>query len=225
VNEGLRLAEHHPHGESRVIAAFCGAHLRQLRREPAAARDLAERLIAIADEYGLELWKWFGVICRGWSMAEQGDVAAGIEQMRRGLTLSDNTGTKLWRPHWLGLIAEALVKGEQLDEALAVIDEAIATSHETGQRFSQPELYRTKGEVLIKRAAEPEETAACFDKALTLARQQQSNAWELRIVRTMARLASTPREHSRVRRMIRDVLSRFSEGFETADLTDARALI
>jgi DNA-binding winged helix-turn-helix (wHTH) protein/predicted ATPase len=224
-NEGLRVAEQHPHAESRVIAAYCVSHLHQLRREPAAARDLAERLIAVAEEYGLELWKSFGVICRGWSMAEQGDIDAGIEQMRRGLTFSETTGAKLWRPHWQGLLAAALAKAGQLDEALTMIAEAIAASHTAGERYSQPELYRIKGDVLIAKGGDPREAVACFDEALTIARRQRSNAWELRVLTSMARLASTPREHTRVRKMMHDVLGRFTEGLDTADVTEARALI
>jgi DNA-binding winged helix-turn-helix (wHTH) protein/predicted ATPase len=223
--DGLQAAEQHSHAESRVIATYCVSHLHQLRREPTATRDLAERLIAVAEEYGLELWKSFGVICRGWSMADQGDIDAGIEQMRRGLTFSETTGAKLWRPHWQGLLAAALAKAGQLDEALVVIGVAIAASHTTGERYSQPELYRIKGDVLIAKGGDPREAVACLDEALTIARRQRSNAWELRVLTSMARLASTPREHTRVRKMMHDVLGRFSEGLDTTDVTEARALI
>jgi DNA-binding winged helix-turn-helix (wHTH) protein/predicted ATPase len=227
INTGVRLAEQHPHRESRVIAAYFCAHVHQLRREAQATRDRAEGLIALAEEYGLELWKSYGLIHRGWSMAEQGDVDAGIDQMRRGLSTYEKTGARLWRPHYLGLLAEALAKGGQLDEAIAVITEALTASHDTGELYSQAELYRIKGELLIAKAVTPTvppDAAACFDQALLITRAQRAHAWELRAAMSLARVSRGRQEQTKARVMIRETLDRFIDGFDTVDVTDAKAL-
>jgi DNA-binding winged helix-turn-helix (wHTH) protein/predicted ATPase len=149
INTAVRLADQHPHRESRVIAAYFCAHVHQLRREAAATRERAEGLIALSEEYGLELWTAYGRILRGWAMAAQGDVVAGIDEMRRGLSVCEKSGARLWRPHFLGLLAEALAKAGQIDDAIARIAEGLAASHDTGELYSQPELHRIKGELLM----------------------------------------------------------------------------
>jgi DNA-binding winged helix-turn-helix (wHTH) protein/predicted ATPase len=224
INAGARLADAHPHRESRVFVTYFSMLIHQLRREPHATRDRAERLIALAGEYGLEQWKQYGVIYRGWAMAGDGEIEAGIDQIRRGLAAYQQTGARLWRSQFLGLLAETLWKAGQLDDAMVTIEEAVTATEETGEQFSQPELYRLKGEVLRARAGSMTasvDATACFDRALSLARGQQSHAWALRAATSRARIASTREEQTRARATLREILDRFTEGFETADLTEA----
>lgn len=245
VNEALRLAAQHAHTESQVLAAHFSAHIHQLRREATLTRERAETLIALAEEYGLEMWKSFGVINRGWAMAEQGQVEAGIEQMRRGLASYEATGAQLWRPHFLGLLAAALAKVGRVEEGLAAITEALTAVHNAGEHYSEAELHRIKGELLVMKVAgvgeareaaprpalaetaslPSDEIRRCFDRALSVAQRQQSKAWELRAAISVARLYQRQGERAAARQLLAKTIGQFTEGLETADLREARDLL
>lgn len=155
-------------------------------------------VVALADENGLELWLAFGNADLGWAEAEWGQAAKGIEQIRRGLAAYEATGAKLWRPYFLGLLAMALCKPDQVEEALAVANEAVALAELTGERYSTAELFRIKGETSLRAgAANPADMGtisqaavhaqACFAEGLRIARQQGAKAWELRLLTSMER--------------------------------------
>ena len=143
VEGAVSLAEEFSRAESLVIASYFAAHLYQLRDEPAAARERAETVIGIAEEYGLPLWHAFGRMNRGWARMAQGEIAEGIDELRRGLAMSEATGATLWRPYYLGLLAQGLARLEHVDAAVAEITSALA-------------LVETTGEYLVRRGAQPD---------------------------------------------------------------------
>lgn len=227
VNAALEAAEALAHAETMIAAAYFAAHLHQLRREPARVGELAETVIALAKEHRLELWESCGVIQRGWARAETGSPAEGVAEMRRGLAAYAETGARLWRAHFLGLLAGALAKAGRAGEGLAAAEEALAAVGETGEGYAEPELHRVRGELLLghgpdaDRAAQAEDS---FNRAVGAARERQAKSWELRAATNLARLYRRQGRVNEARNTLAGVLGWFTEGFDTADLREARGL-
>src|SRR5262249_1096672 len=119
IDRAVALARGLSHVQSLVVAHHFAAHLYPLRGEPSMTEARAEAVLALADEYGLEMWTALGHIHRGWARSEQGQVQDGIEELQRGLSAYEATGGKLWRAHFLGLLAQTLAGAQRADEALA----------------------------------------------------------------------------------------------------------
>jgi predicted ATPase len=151
----------------------------------------------------LDLWSAFGNIDLGWAEAELGDVEKGIERMRQGLAAYQATGARLWRPHFLYLLAGTLSKAEQAEEGLAVAKEALALADSTGERYSTAELYRLQGALMMRVAGQRStprsgmkrfatgasdhsyDAESCFAKGLQIAMEQGAKSWESRLLATM----------------------------------------
>jgi DNA-binding winged helix-turn-helix (wHTH) protein/predicted ATPase len=232
VKEALALARDISHSQTLVVAAHFASQLHQLRGEPLLAHERAEEVIALADEYGLELWLAFGNINHGWAEFELGNTEHGIQQMRQGLAACEATGARLWRPHFLGLLGGALCRIERLDEGLSVLNEAIALAQGTGESYSIAELHRLKGEWIMK-AADAKiagrsllvvQAQASLAEALSVAQEQGTKSWELR-VRMSLHLFQEKNARRESRQALSDLYSWFTEGFDTADLKNARRLL
>jgi DNA-binding winged helix-turn-helix (wHTH) protein/predicted ATPase len=232
VKEALALARDISHSQTLVVAAHFASQLHQLRGEPLLAHERAEEVIALADEYGLELWLAFGNINHGWAEFELGNTEHGIQQMRQGLAACEATGARLWRPHFLGLLGGALCRIERLDEGLSVLNEAIALAQGTGESYSIAELHRLKGEWIMK-AADAKiagrsllvvQAQASLAEALSVAQEQGTKSWELR-VRMSLHLFQEKNARRESRQALNDLYSWFTEGFDTADLKNARRLL
>jgi predicted ATPase len=146
--------------------------------------------------------------------------------MRRGLVAYRGTGAELHRPYFLSLLAEAYGEAGQPEEGLKVLVEALAMVDTTGERNWEAELHRRKGELLLmqqgQRVGEAEE---CFWKALDIARRQQAKSLELRAVMSLSRLWQQQGKKEEVRQMLADIYGWFTEGFDTVDLKEAKALL
>jgi predicted ATPase len=131
------------------------------------------------------------------------------------------------RPHFLALLAEACAPTRLDDSGLGLLDEALALSESTGERYYQAELYRLKGERLLTRAHEHgiEAAAACFEQSLAIARQQEALSQELRAAVSLARLHHGRPRPAMVRDVVLPIYERFQEGFDTLDLREARSLL
>ena len=128
-------------------------------------------------------------VMKGWTLSEQGHEKDGIEQMREGLAALDTTATAVVRPHFLGLMAEALSKLDRIDEAFSLLDEAMTMVSNTGERYYEAELYRLKGELLLmkdKRA----DAEGCFKRSLEISASQKAKSLQLRTEMSLARLSS-----------------------------------
>jgi class 3 adenylate cyclase/predicted ATPase len=239
-----KLADPFSFGFALVFAA--GLH--QLRREGRAAQQRAEEAIALAGAQGFVSLLAAGTIRRGWALAEQGQVEEGLAQMRHGLTARQTTGAELAQPYFLALQAEVYGKVGRVDTALALLAEALAVAHTTGERRLEAELHRLRGELTLQKGArdwrlgaEPSspqvpspqhptpsthaEAEACFHQAIDIARRQEARSLELRAVTSVARLWRHQGKEAEARQALADVYGWFTEGFDTADLQDARALL
>jgi len=225
-DQALASASDASHPVSQAWALSWGAALHQLRREVQRARELAEADVALATEQVLPFFRAHGMVLRGWALVEEGQGEEGIKQLREGLAAYRATGAELERSHWLGLLAEGCATTDHLEEGLRVLGDALAEIGENGIRYYEPELLRLKGELLIRRGrADDEEAESYFHKAIDIARKQQAKSWELRAAMTLSRLWQRQGKSERARRILGGVYGWFTEGFDTADLMDAKRLL
>jgi class 3 adenylate cyclase/predicted ATPase len=245
-HEVLALAQQLSHSHSLVFALYCAGRVHQFRREGQAALERAEALVAFAREQALPHWVASGTILRGWALAEQGQVEEGIAQMHQGLSGRQATGAELGRPYYLAQLAEAYGEGGRAEEGLNVLAEVLTVVHQQGERWGEAELYRLKGELLLRAAAgrsdapidpaiismwagaEPSvlaEAETCFQQALVLARRQEAKSLELRTATSLSRLWQRQGTHAEARQLLAAIYGWFTEGLDTADLQEAKALL
>ncbi|MCI0419596.1 MAG: hypothetical protein L0312_10300, partial [Acidobacteria bacterium] len=245
IREALTLAGElsEPHGL--VHALFFKAILHQLRREEQMAQEHAEAAIAVSREHGLVPYQAMATVTRAWALIKQGRQDETIDQIRQGLAAHQATGTEVMRPHFLALLAEALGANGRADEGLRVLEDALAMAHRTREAYYLAELYRIKGELLVlqptgrdlSRAAprgkvvvEPNppvlpQAEGCFRQSIKIAQQQQAKSWELRAVTSLARLYQNQGRQEEARGLLAQIYGTFTEGFDTMDLREAKALL
>jgi class 3 adenylate cyclase/predicted ATPase len=224
--ETVTLAQQMARPHSLVFALRSAAVFHQLRLEVHCTQERAEAAISLAKEQGFPQWMAFGSILRGWALAHQGQVKEGIEQIHRGLVAYRATGAEAMRPYFLALLAEAYGTTGEPEAGLTVLTEALALVDTTGERLYEAEIHRLRGELLLQQnSANQAEAEACFQHALTIAHDQGAKAWELRSVTSLARLWQQQGKCNEARQLLGDVYGWFTEGFDTADLKDAKALL
>jgi predicted ATPase len=216
------------HPTTHALALYFATMVRQYCRDAPAVQESAEATTAIATEHRLSLWLANGLVMRGWALAEQGEPARGIVMLRQGLTDWAATGAETHRTYFLGLLAEALGRGEQIEEGLSVLAEALTMTHGTGTVFHEAELHRLRGEFLLRQGAvgaAGREAEACFRRALTIARRQQAKSLELRAAMSLTRLYQKLDRRAEARPLLAECYNWFTEGFDTSDLREAKALL
>jgi predicted ATPase len=226
--EAVAYGEELGHPTSRALALYFDTIVHQYRRDAKAVQQGAEATMAIGTEHGLSLWLANGLVMRGWALAEQGACAAGIALLRQGLTDWLATGAQTHRTYFLGLLAEALARGGQVGEGLDVLAEALSLLHASGTRFHGAELHRLQGELLLRQEATEavcRRAELCFHQALALACEQQAKSLELRSAMSLTRLYQRLNRQAEARPVLKACYEWFTEGFDTADLQEARALL
>ena len=224
--EALALAHELSHPVSLAFALSWAAYLHQLRREGHAAQDRAEAAIALCNEQGFAFWLAWGTIFQGWALAEQGHGEEGLSQIGVGLAAFQATGAEFFRPQHLALLAEAYGKGGQAEEGLTSVDEALAFAERNEERHYDAELYRLQGELLLQQSqTRHSEAEDCFQQAIAIAQQQAAKSWELRAATSLARLWQQQGKRAEARELLAPVYNWFTEGFDTADLLDAKSLL
>jgi predicted ATPase len=251
-HDALTLAQNLAYPFSIAFASLFVAVLHQLRRESQAALAQAESAVGFTREQGFPFWLAMATITHGGELANRGNGQAGIRQMHQGLAALRALGADIGSTYWVGLLAEKYGKNGRAAEGLAVLAEAFTLVEKNGERWWEAELYRLRGELLLKaagsrRQAERQtkttkrglapipqssltmqrsaEAEACFQKAIELARQQHAKSLELRAVISLARLWRQQGKKQQARRMLADIYGWFTEGFATQDLQEAKALI
>jgi len=230
-HEAVALARELAHPFSLAVALDFAAWLHQFRRERQAAQERTETAIAVAAEHGFSFWLAMGTTVQGWVLAERGQGEEGITQIRQGLADYRATGAELAGPYFLALLAEAYGKGGQGEEGLSVLAEALAMVDKNGERMWEAELYRLKGELSLKskvRGSKPQvekEAEECFLKAIEIARRQSAKSLELRAVMSVSRLRQQQGKKKDAHKMLAEIYGWFTEGFDTKDLQEAKALL
>jgi predicted ATPase len=226
IHEALTLAQELTHPLSLAFALTMAAVVHQFRREAQAVQERAEALKTLSTEQGFPFYLAFGTILRGWALTVQGQGAEGIAQVRQGLVAYRATGAELHRPHFLSLLAEAYGKVGQPEEGLTVLVEALDTVNKTEERNWEAELHRRKGELLLMQCGQKVgEAEECFRKGLDIARRQQAKSLELRAAMSLSRLWQQQGKHEEAYKLLAEIYGWFTEGFDTADLQEAKALL
>ncbi len=232
--EALARAEEgaRPYRLSLAVALNWTGLLHQLRGEAEVTYERAVAGIALARQCGFPDWEMIGTIFRDWAVAAQSSNEAPVEQLQQVIAAWGATGAELLRPYFLGLLAEQYGKVGRTEKGLALLDEALAVVNTSAERFSEAELYRLRGELLVRdadrRSAQtrtPSEAEGCFQKALFVARQQGAKSWELRAATSLARQWGKQGKRESARRVLTETTDWFTEGRETRDFQAAHALL
>jgi predicted ATPase len=182
--------------------------------------------MALAREQGFAQSLATGLMHWGRTLAAQGRGEVGIPQIRQGLAALRATGKELTRSFYLTYLSEAYGAGGQPEEGLRVLTEAVAAAHNVGERWSEAERHRLKGDLLLALSADHRaEAEACFQQALAVARHQQAKSWELRAAMSLSRLWQRQGKRAAARELLAPIYGWFTEGFDTADLQEGRALL
>ena len=244
----LTLAQELSHPYSLGFTFFWAAHLYQCRGEAQAVQAYGEELMRLAQEFEFAIGSVHGMILQGWALAERGQMEEGVTRIREGLAGARAIGVEAGRTYFLAVLAEAHRKGGQAEGGLSVLAEARAQVDRTGERFYEAELYRLKGELLLaqeiksqnskvkaqkSRVPNPQsqildpnsEAEACFLKAIEIAQRQQAKSWELRATTSLARLWQQQGKTAEAHQMLSEIYHWFTEGFDTKDLQEAKALL
>ncbi|NNG06407.1 MAG: hypothetical protein HKM90_01630 [Desulfobacteraceae bacterium] len=168
----------------------------------------------------------YGTLLRGWAIAAQGEGAEGIAQVRQGVVAHQATGAELHVPYFLSLLAEAYGEVGQPEEGLTLLVEALDRVNKTEERNWEAELHRRKGELLlIQQGQKVREAEECFRKALDTARRQQAKSLELRAAMSLSRLWQQQGKQEEAHQLLAEIYGWFTEGFDTADLKEAKVLL
>jgi len=224
--DGLALAEQLAHPFTVSLALWAAGILHQLRREPDAMREVGERICSYGGEKGLRMMVPGGKFFRGDAMAQHGEFAEGIAQMREGIKELRSMGTLASLPICFASAADACARCGNIDDGLAMVEEGLERMRTGGERFSLPEIHRIKGKLLLASSvnnADAAETA--FAEALSIARAQQAKLLELRASVSLARLWRDQGKTHQARELLAPVYGWFTEGFDTRDLKEAKALL
>jgi class 3 adenylate cyclase/predicted ATPase len=226
-SEALAFGQALSHPFSDTFARyFAEGILHQSRRQAGAAQASTENVIALAGEHGFTQFLAWGTSLLGWAMAAQGRHEEGIAQLREGLAASRAAGAELWRPYFLCLLAEAFMETGRFGDGLGAVTEALAFADEQEIGFSKPELYRLKAELLFRQDdSNAAEAQSNFQFAIETARKQSGKTLELRATMGLARLLASQARRDEARAMLAEIYGWFTEGFDTADLKEAKVLL
>ena len=204
------------------------ANLHVLRGEAEAARQLAEASLALATTLEVPFWGARSLFMRGLALTRQGYTTEGLEQMQEGWAVIQTTGVRLNRGYFLARLAEALLHAGKPDAGLTVLAEALAFIHTSGECWWEAECHRLWGECIrAQHEPTPEagEVVARFQHALVLARHQHAKSFELRAALSLSRLWQLQGKRAEAHQLLAPIYGWFTEGFETADLQEAKALL
>ncbi|MEX3962232.1 adenylate/guanylate cyclase domain-containing protein [Paraburkholderia sp. EG286B] len=221
--EALALARKLAYGPTLAFTLAYVAELHQFRREAPLVRERAEAALAVANEHGLPYWLAWGSILSGWARIEPGSLLEGIVQLREGLHAEQSAGGEEHRSYFLGLLADCQGRAGDVEGGLRTLKQAMAIVDATGERFYEAELHRLEGTML--QGASSEEAQACFLEAIAVARAQGARSLALRAASSLARLWQRAGRADEARQVLSEVLDTFTEGFDTADLREAKALL
>ncbi|HEX9370854.1 MAG TPA: AAA family ATPase [Roseiflexaceae bacterium] len=225
VRKAIDLAHHLAHPISQIWALAYAAMLHQFRHESAAVRAEAETALALATQYEIAYYGAWAAILLAWALAEEQPGAEGIARLHQALADFQATGARLRWPYYLALLAEIYGSAGQPATGLSVLDEALAVSATHGECWWDAELHRLRGELLLAQGAQEATAAAAFQQALAIARDQGARSLELRAATSLGRLWQRQGRVDQAHRLLSDMYTWFTEGFETPDLQAARALL
>lgn len=231
VNQAIELARSSGHAFSLAYALHFSAVMHLTRREAEPTRRQAQALLELSQAQGFPVFRAWGSLLLGCALAEEGRAPEGIALIRAGQQATQSAGARVARSGSLAVLAAVCEMARETDLGLAAVTEGIEFATQSEERFYEAELHRVRGELLLHRSDGPQratleaEAITCFEQAIAIAQRQRAKTWELRAATSLARLHLRRGETAQARAALTAVYGWFSEGFETKDLQDARALL
>ncbi|TMA94135.1 MAG: zinc-ribbon domain-containing protein [Deltaproteobacteria bacterium] len=223
--DALALARDLCHPATVVHTLFFAAWFHQYLGERQAVQDRIEEGMSLSTEQGFSRWLGEATFLRGWLLAEEGRQEIGIEQMLKVVTdARGRKGTGRFDAHCAALLAESYGKTGQTSEGLNVVKDAIAITQQTQSRCYEAELQRIKGELLL-RQSDQQQAETCFQHAIQVTRGQSARSLELRAAMSLSRLWQKQGKKDDARKLLAEIYGWFTEGFDTADLKQAKLLL
>ena len=247
LQESQQMGEERPHPFSKVISLHFGALMYQQRKNVEKVNEYATELIAICKEHGFTVWEPTGRIMKGWALLQdpQHTNEEAINLIRDGIVGWESNRSRMLRPVYLGILAQAYLQTGMIQDGLQTIKEALDAVDESGERTNEAELYRLKGELLIRENKLLKETdkdaykqknkkchslyeseaEVCFEKAINIAQRQEAKSWEIRTVVSYSKLLIAQNRHDIAYQKLETIYDWFTEGFDNVDQKEARALL
>jgi predicted ATPase len=218
--EALALAHSLDHPFSISYACHLAAGLHQWRTEPTAMQELEDEALVHDTEHGFGLLLAAGLVQRGWLLADRGQGEAGLEQMHEGLARHREIGATALIPASLAMVADAYRKLDRPADGLSAVTEALKVARQCGQHYWEAELHRMAGVLTLQIGGDAE---AHFSRAIETARRQRARSLELRAATSLGRLWADQGKAGEAHALLAGVYGWFTEGFDTADLVEARS--
>jgi predicted ATPase len=220
----IAIAQDLSHPFSLVGAFATAAMLHQYHRESRLTQECADVILALVHEHGFTQYAAESAIYQGWGMATQDQPEEGMRVIIQGLDAFRETGVLKDLPHFLAMLVDVYGIVGQVEAGLTILAEALDLVEQTGERRYESELYCVKGAFLLQLSRDNHtEAEACFQHAL--ARRQHAKSWELRAATSLARLWQSQDKCQDAYELLALVYGWFTEGFDTADLQEAKALL
>jgi predicted ATPase len=226
-HEALEIAQglSHPFSLAYVLTwvAILYVHCQTVQE----AQQWVHTATTFSTEQGFPFWSTQGMVLQGWGLAEQGRVEEGIAQMQQGLSEIQAVGTIVLQAYYLGLLASTHGKVGQPEVGLALLEDALAKVNANDERWPEAELYRLRGELLLQKSfpKQAQEAEASFLQAFNVAQRQHAKSPALRAAMSLSRLWQQQGKQTQARELLSEVYDWFTEGFDTADLQDAKQLL
>jgi class 3 adenylate cyclase/predicted ATPase len=225
-NQALRDAREIDHAATLMFALALTPQAHFLSADYATVSAANDKLLALAYDKNARYWKAVGTVLKGNLFAVTGRSLDAIQEITSGLTAFRSTGATLYVPSWLSYLAKAYADLGKIDDAWHCIGEATAAIEMTKQRWCEAEVNRVAGEItLMSPGPDAAKAQEYFERALAVARQQQAKSWELRAAMSVARLWRYQGKRNEARDLLTPVYNWFTEGFDTCDLKEAKALL
>jgi predicted ATPase len=224
VRDCMQVARMQSHPRTLAMATQFAGHLHLFRREPDVVVEHCRTLTSLAGEHGFPFYRALAEILAGCAAIQHGEGAQAVEHIKRGIDAWQSLGSGLALPWFLGELAEGLRSIGRCDEALDVVSDALRQTEGSGERQFAAELHRIAGMALLMQE-KPVEAESSFRCAREIARTQGARMWELRASRSLAGLLAKQGKREEARTTVADVYGWFTEGFDTADLKEAKALL
>jgi len=225
-DQAVKIARDIGHGTSLILALVYSTYVQFESGNYRAANVSVDELVAVADEKGALYWKVVGGLFRGLLFAVTGRASDAVPTINSNLAAFRAPGTKMMVPLWLPYLSRAYAGIGQLDLAWHSVEEALTMAQATGERWIEAEVHRTAGEIaLLLPQPDAAKAQRYFERALAVAREQQAKSWELRAAMSIARLWRDQGKRSKARDLLAPVYGWFTEGFDTRDLKEAKALL
>jgi predicted ATPase len=218
----VRGAERLGHPLTLAWALQWAAYVHVFRREPSAAADCAGRALKICEEHRIAQYHPIAVCANGWALHATGESEKGLAQIEQGV---ESYGIGMSQPTLLGLQADALLAIDKPEAALAAVAAGLKAVEKMGGAQLEAELYRLRGEASLAGAGTVSEAEAAIEKSIDVARRQNAKSWELRCAMSLARLRRQQARPQEAIALLAPILGWFTEGFDTADLKEAKALL